>query len=313
MQFSGSHDIRFEQAHVFDAYTCVGASAITDAATSTSTMHTALDLPLTALVANRPLLQAMLLLLFEHTLRTCIFCEPELPLEACSQAQALTDHATRDASNSVTPRNTSWSWLASFTARCQRQLCQVSESLDNFQVRDPWRTPRAHQEQWKPQYVNQEPTLPLPKPEGPEPVYPRDLSPVAVWPHPLRSGSMRQCGLALVPLVCVDVQRTLFVDCSVGVNVNEGFTYAGIWEQTGFREIHMAYTGLLSQVSLFWSTGGQGSPTVMSLRTHSLEQVVFNLGLQHWSLGAVETMLQGLGTLFRCQGLFFFSMLTAMP
>ena len=29
-----------------------------------------------------------------------------------------------------------------------------------------------------------------------------------------------------------------------------------------------------SQFSLSWSTGGQGSPAIMSLRTHSLEQVV---------------------------------------
>ena len=70
--------------------------------------------------------------------------------------------------------------LASFTTRCQRQLCQVSES-DNYQVRDPWRRPLAHKEQWKPQYVNQQPTLPLPKPEGPEPVCSHDL-------HPWRSG-----------------------------------------------------------------------------------------------------------------------------
>ena len=128
----------------------------------------------------------------------------------------------------------------------------------------------------------------------------------AVLPHPLRSGSVRQCGLALVPLVCVDVQRTLFVDCSVGYNVNEEFTYAGIWEQTGFRQIHMAKTGLLSQVSLFWSNAGQGSPAIMSLRTHLLGQIVFLwVGLERWSLGAIETMLQGLGTLFHCQGLFF--------
>ena len=65
--------IRFEQARVFDTYTSIGASAITDAVTSTSTMNTALDLPLVAPVATRPLLQAMLLLLFERTLRTCIF------------------------------------------------------------------------------------------------------------------------------------------------------------------------------------------------------------------------------------------------
>ena len=64
--------IRFEQAHVFDVYTCTGASAITDAVTSTSTMNTALDLPLVAPVANLQLLQAMLLLL-EDTFRTCIF------------------------------------------------------------------------------------------------------------------------------------------------------------------------------------------------------------------------------------------------
>ena len=30
-------------------------------------------------------------------------------------------------------------------------LWQVSESVDNFQVRDPWRTPLVHKEQWKPQ------------------------------------------------------------------------------------------------------------------------------------------------------------------
>ena len=44
---------------------------------------------------------------------------------------------------------------------------------------------------------------------------------VAVWPHPLHSGSVHQRGPALVPLVCVDVQRTLFVDCSVGGEHNE--------------------------------------------------------------------------------------------
>ena len=137
------------------------------------------------------------------------------------------------------------------------------------------------------------------------PIALQDLA-VAVWPHLLRSGSMRQCGPALVPLVCVDVQRTLLVDCSVGVN-NEGFTYAGIWEQTGFREIHMAYTGLLSQVSLFWSNGGQGSPAVMSLRTHSLEQVVFlTWGL---SVGPSEPSKP----CCRAWHGLFLSMLTAMP
>ena len=35
--------------------------------------------------------------------------------------------------------------------------------------------------------------------------------------------------------------------------------------------------------------------------------------LERWSLGAIETMLQGPGTLFRCQGFFFLSMLTAVP
>ena len=37
---------------------------------------------------------------------------------------------------------------------------------------------------------------------------------------------------------------------------------------------------------------------------------VSNLGFERWSLGAIETMSQALGILFRCQGL---SMLTAMP
>ena len=67
--------IRFEQAHVFDAYTCTGASAIANAVTSTSTVstrNTALDFPLVAPVASRQLLQAMLFFL-EHTLRTYIF------------------------------------------------------------------------------------------------------------------------------------------------------------------------------------------------------------------------------------------------
>ena len=46
------------------------------------------------------------------------------------------------------------------------------------------------------------------------------------------------------------------------------------------------------------------------LNTLARASCVFNLVLERWSLGAIETMLQALGILFRCQGL---SMLTAMP
>ena len=41
--------------------------------------------------------------------------------------------------------------------------------------------------------------------------------------------------------------------------------------------------------------------------------VFFGRELERWSVGAIETMLQGPGTLFRCQGFFFVSMLTAVP
>ena len=66
-----------------------------------------------------------------------------------------------------TPRNTSWSWRTECTHSEASQLWQVSENFDNFQVRDPWRTPRTHKQ----------PTLPLPKPEGPEPVCSHHLLP----------------------------------------------------------------------------------------------------------------------------------------
>ena len=87
------------------------------------------------------------------------------------------------------------------------------------------------------------------------------------------------------------------------------FTYAGIWEQTGFRQIHMAKTGLLSQVFLFWSLlAVKGLQQSCHFEHTWSGKLCFSLGgaLERWSLGAIETMLQGLGALFRCQGLIFF-------
>ena len=79
---------------------------------------------------------------------------------------------------------------------------------------------------------------------------------------------------------------------------------------TGFRQIHMAKTGLLSQVSLFWSLlAVKGLQQSCHFEHTCSGKLCFSLGgrgLERWSLGAIETMLQGPGTLFRCQGLFFF-------
>ena len=125
-----SRNDSFRASTLFDSYICTGASATTDTVTSTSmksTMNTALDLPLVAQVANRPLLQAMFLFLFECALRTCIFVSLSE-----RQSEDLTNYATRDALNSATPRNTSWSWRTECTQSRASQDVANANSVASF-------------------------------------------------------------------------------------------------------------------------------------------------------------------------------------
>ena len=90
---------------------------------------------------------------------------------------------------------------------------------------------------------------------------------------------LRQCGLALVPLVCVDVQRTLFVDCSVGYNVNEEIHICWNLGTNRFpTNSHGENRTTVPGFSFLVLAGGQGSPAIMSLRTHLLGQIVFFFG-----------------------------------
>ena len=299
--------IKFLQ-HVFDAYTCTGASAITDAVTSTSmksTMNTALDLPLGAPLTNR----------------SSSSSTPSGP------AEDLTDYATRDASNFATPRNTSWRWW-----RMEGTHSQVSQDVANANsvVRRALTTSRcvihgghhgptknsgstkistnSQLFQFRSQRVQSQCVLITSHQQRhSRPIIVQD-SAVAVWPHPLRSGSMRQCGLALAPLVSVDVERTLFRRLQCWFERESGIhTCWNLGTNKLPTNSHGALRTQPSQVSLFWSTGGQGSPAIMNtLGRPSLcfSTCCLNVGRNH---------VAGAGHVVSLSGLFFFNILTAMP
>ena len=133
--------------------------------------------------------------------------------------------------------NTTWSWQSGWTHNdwCASQPqyvstttpWQVTQKSDNLQVQGPWRTAQARNEMsshsWQPQIVSEEPTLSLPKPQGPEPVRSNDLSPppsseVTNHPPGLRggflvaspassSGAMLRFGPMPIPWFCVSASR----------------------------------------------------------------------------------------------------------
>ena len=98
-------------------------------------------------------------------------CSPQPPQAPAVEASS---HATcRGASHTT---NTTWSWHRgwnhndSWTAQASRDVAspspwQGTETLDNLQVHDPQRTPRAHRDQssqsWQPHVANEQPSLPL--------------------------------------------------------------------------------------------------------------------------------------------------------
>ena len=115
----------------------------------------------------------------------------------------------------------------------------------------PSPTPQAGNEQssrsWQPRVVNEEPSLPPPKPKGPEPVRSHDLLPpptteVTIFTLGLRggglaassassSGAFPHFGLVPVQVVLRQCPKDIFEDFSTdGSNMNDEFTCAGIWD-----------------------------------------------------------------------------------
>ena len=136
------NDFRFEQAHVFDAYTCTGASAIANAVTShVDGIHQehSTRFSVGCSICQSAASSGDALLPRAHP-QDLHFCEPELPLEACSQAEDLTNYATRMLRTLQLRGTLRGAGARSAPSRELHKtsptptLWQVSESLDHFQV-----------------------------------------------------------------------------------------------------------------------------------------------------------------------------------
>ena len=167
--------------------------------------------------------------------------------------------AFHDPSYSSAPWNTTWSWRKSlahndlWASQVSQDVptttpWQVTKILSTLQVHDPWRTRRAHNEQsshsWQPRAVHEEPPLPPPKPEGPEPVCSCNLPSLPtteVTSPPLgfaAAALVPQFGPVPLPVVLRHCPTDIFEDFSTdGSNMDDELTYAGIGEQTALDRI----------------------------------------------------------------------------
>ena len=186
------------------------------------------------------------LLLFEHTLRTGRRFDRlrhQGRFELCNSAKHFVEVA-----HGGHP-------LASFTRRCQRQLCgkfrralTTSRCVIHGGHHGPTKnsgstkiSTNSQLFQFRSQRVQSQCVLITSHQQRhSRPIIVQD-SAVAVWPHSCAQGQCVSVDLHWHHWFLLTFKGHFFVDCSVGLNVNQEFKHAGIWEQTSFRQIRMAH------------------------------------------------------------------------